>query len=334
MPRANLADRLYRALLRLLPFDFRSEFGDDMEETFRDQRSETRRERGLGALLRMWGATILDIARMAPREHMSVLWHDTRYALRMMRNNPGFTLAATLILGLGIGANTSIFSLVESVLLKPLPYLQGDRLVVLQQRAAKLGQDNVRFSAAEIDDYRRQSQTLSQLAEYHSMTFTLLGRNEARRVRAGVVSADFFDMFGVKPLLGRSFRRSDDDAGAPAVLILSYEFWKTEEAGNPAIVGRTFEMNDRVHTVIGVLPPIPQYPNDNDVYMPVSACPFRSAARTIENRDARMMNLFARLKPGVTLEQNRADVTTIASRMERDYPKFYPDGLGYTAKAS
>jgi putative ABC transport system permease protein len=329
MPQPGFADRLYRAVLRVLPFDFRSEYGDDMEETFREQRAETKRDRGSFALLRMWGATIMDILRMAPREHLSVLSHDTRYALRMMRKNPGYTLSAVLILGLGIGANTSIFSVVESVLLKPLPYYEGDQLVVLRQHAAKLGADDMRFSVQEIYDYRRQNHTLGEVAEYHSMTFTLLGRNEAHRVRTGVVSAGFFDMFGVKPLLGRTFRPGDDNPGAPAVLVLSYEFWKTNEGGDPAIVGKTFQMNDRVHTVVGVLPPIPQYPNENDLYMPVSACPFRASARMIGNRDAHMMSLFGRLKPGASLEQCHADLATIARRLEHDYPKSYPKGAGY-----
>ncbi len=335
MPRSRLADQLYRAVLRLLPADFRNDFGDDMETAFRDQRADTRQAGGPRAALRMWGATILDILRMAPREHLNVLAHDTRYALRMMRKNPGYTVSAALILGLGIGANTSIFSVVESVLLKPLPYAAGDQLVVLHQHAAKLGADDLRFSVPEIADYRGQNRTLGELAEYHSMTFTLLGRHEAHRVRTGVVSAGFFDMFGVRPLLGRTFRAGDDNPGAPAVLVLSYEFWKSDERGDPSIIGKTYQMNDRVHTVIGVLPPIPQYPNDNDVYMPVSACPFRSSPRMIANRDGRMVRLFGRLKSGVSLDQCRADLSTIARRLEQDYPKSYPRsaGFGITAAA-
>jgi len=282
----------------------------------------------------MWWATIVDIVRMAPREHLSVLSQDTRYALRMMRHNLGYTLAAVVILGLGIGVNTSIFSVVNSVLLQPLPYAQGDRLVVLRQQATKLNADDVRFSVQEIDDYRRQNRTLSDVSEFHSMTFTLLGRNDAHRVRTGVVSAGFFDMFGVKPLLGRTFRPDDDKPGAPAVLVLSYEFWKTSEGGDPHVVGKTFEMNDRVHTVVGVLPPIPQYPNENDVYMPVSACPFRSSQRMIGNRDARMMSVFGRLKPAVTLEHCHADLSVIARRLEHDYPKSYTKGMGYGIASS
>ena len=162
-----------------------------------------------------------------------MLAQDTRYALRMMRKNAGYTAAAVLILGLGIGVNTSIFSVVNSVLLKPLPYTQGDQLVVLRQPEAKLGIDDIGFSPLEVDDYRRQNRSLSGVVEYHGMTFTLLGGSEAHRVRTGVVSHDFFDLFGVKPMLGRTFLPDDEQPGAPAVLVLSYEFWKQTEHGDP-----------------------------------------------------------------------------------------------------
>jgi putative ABC transport system permease protein len=327
------ADRFYSSLLRILPFDFRSEFGDDMEETFREQRAAGAR-RGSVALLKMWWATIVDIVRMAPREHVSVLAQDTRYALRMMRQNRGYTLAAVTILGLGIGANTSIFSVVNSVLLKPLPYTDGDGLVVIRQHGAKPGLDDMRFSVAEVSDYRQQNRTLSGLAEYHGMTFTLLGSQEPHRVRTGVVSAGFFDLFGVKPLLGRTFQPDEEKAGAPPVLILSYEFWKTVERGDPNIIGRKYQMNDRVHVVIGVLPPIPQYPNENDVYMTTTSCPSRSSAGFIANRKARMMSVFGRLKPGVTPEQARADLAVVAKRMEHDNPDTYTGTLGYGVSAA
>jgi len=138
-------------------------------------------------------------------------------------------------------------------------------------------------------------------------------------------------MFGVRPALGRSFLASDDQQGAPAVLILSHEFWKQHENGDVNIIGKTYEMNDRVHTVIGVLPPLPQYPNENDVYMPTSACPFRSSAQTIANREARMMTVFARMKPGASMEHCRMDLSTIASHLQEQYPKYYPKAAGYTA---
>src|SRR5258708_7207686 len=159
------------------------------------------------------------------------------------------------------------------------------------------------------------------------MGLTVLG-SEAERVRAGVVSANFFDFFGVTPILGRALLPADEQPNAPPVLVLSYEFWKRSQHGDPDIVGKTFEMNDKIHTVVGVLPSFPQYPNDNDVYMPTSACPFRSSPGTISNRGARVVRIFGRLKSGVTSEQARADVSTIAGRLQQEYPKFYPtDGL-------
>ncbi len=336
MDRTNptMPERLYAALLRLLPFDFRSEYGSDMEETFRAQRQEVESNHGLRALLRMWGATIADIVRMAPREHMAVLSQDVRYALRMMRNNASYTAVAILILGLGIGANTAIFSMVNAVLLQPLPYASGDRLVVLRQSASKAGVDDLSFSVHEIADYKQSAKSLDGLVEYHGMSFTLYGGAEAHRVKTGVVSAGFFNFFGIKPILGRSFLPEDEGPGAQPVLLLSYEFWKTAEGGNPNVIGKRYEMNDLPHIAIGVLPPIPQYPDENDVYMTTSSCPFRSRQTFIDNREARMMNVFARLKPGVPLEKANADVATIARRLEMEYPDAYPARIGYGAHAT
>ncbi len=328
-----LPERFYAALLRLLPFDFRDEYGDDMEATFRAQR-QAEQQHGVRALLRMWGATIADIVRMAPREHLSVLAQDARYAVRMMRKNAGYSAAAILILGLGIGANAAIFSMVNAVLLQPLPYISGDRLVVLHQKAAKVDVDDMTFSVDEIADYRKAAHSLEGLVEYHGMAFTLYGGAEAHRVKTGVVSHDFFQFFGIKPILGRPFLPEDEGAGAQPVLLLSYEFWKTAEGGNPNVVGKRYEMNDKPHIVIGVLPPIPQYPHENDVYMTTTSCPFRSDPRFIADRDSRMMSVFATLRPGVPLPRAEDDLAAIARRLETEYPKSYPERIGYQANAT
>jgi predicted permease len=329
MPAEPIADRFYRALLRVLPFDFRSEFGDDMEEAFREQRAATARRKGSLGLMRMWWATITDILRLAPREHAGILAQDTRFAVRMMRKNRGYTLAAVAILGLGIGANTSIFSVVNSVLLRPLPYGNGDRLLILRESRAR--QDiPMRFSVAELTDYRRRNHTLDSIVEYHSMSFTLYGGREPRSVRTGVVSAGFFDFLGVQPMLGRAFQPDEEGPDAQPVLILSYEFWNRQEHGDPNILGKRYEMNDRPHIVIGVLPPIPQYPDENDVYMTSSSCPFRSNPRTIGNRNGHMLIAFGRLKPGATLVQAREDLHSIAAQLAAEYPENYPADLGYT----
>ena len=135
---------------------------------------------------------------------------------------------------------------------------------------------NIPWTVDDLNDYRKRNRTLSHLVEYHSMTFTLLGGAEPRQVRTGVVSHGFFGYLGVKPILGRTFAGEEEKPGAQPVLILSYEFWKGQERGDPNIIGKKYEMNDRTHIVIGVLPAIPQYPNENDVYMTTTSCPFRS----------------------------------------------------------
>ena len=326
------SQRLFRALVRVLPFDFRTNYEGEMEGVFREQQREAEERGGLLGALKLWQETIVGIFTTAPREHWQILASDGGYAFRMMRKNPGFTVVAILTLALGIGANTAIFSVVHSVLLRPLPYPEGQQLIFIRQQETKLGIPDISFSVKEIEDYRAQNRTLSGLVEYHAMSFTLFGHGDPERVRTGVVSANYFDLFGVQPLLGRTFLPDDDKLDAP-VLLLSYEYWKNNFGSDPGIVGKTFEMNDKVHTVVGVLPPVPQYPNESDVYMATSACPFRSNKMHLEDRDMRMMEVFGRLKPGVTVGQANADVRTIAAGLQAAYPKSYPENVGFTSSA-
>jgi putative ABC transport system permease protein len=283
--------------------------------------------------IRLWWETISGLFRTSPKEQLYMLNQDVTYGMRMMRKNAGYTLLAMMTLALGIGANTAIFSVAHAVLLAPLPYRDGNNLIIVEEKAPKAGQQNVRFSVPEIQDYRAQTKSMSDFAEYHQMAFTLFGNGEAQRVRTGVVSWTFFRMFGVNPILGRDFLASDDQLGAPAVLLLSYEYWKQNEHGDPNVVGKVYKLNDKAHTVIGVLPQIPQYPSDNDVYMPTVACPFRGAPNFINNRNGRLMRAFGRLKDGVTLEQARVDLATIATRLANAYPESYPAEAGFTAGA-
>jgi predicted permease len=259
---------------------------------------------------------------------IETLIQDVRYGFRVLRNNPGFSLLVIVTLALGIGANTAIFSVVYGVLLRPLPYSHGGRLVVVHQRVRGQSAD-VPFSYKELVDYREQTKALDALVEYHSMPFLLLGDDSAERVQTAVVSANFFDVLGVKPLLGRTFLASDESQTADAVLVLSYQYWQSHQGGDPNIVGKVFHMNNRPHTVIGVLPPVPQYPAQNDVYMPTSQCPFRSSQAFMANRKARIMTVFGRLKPAVPLSMAQADLSTVASRIESANPDVYPKASGY-----
>jgi putative ABC transport system permease protein len=259
---------------------------------------------------------------------------DIRYGLRVLLKNPGFTCTAIITLALGIGVNTAIFSVVYGILLRPLPYRQSGQLVVLHQLATRAHLDNLPFSAKEIFDYRDHNHTLQGVVEHHTMFFLLLGKDWAERVQTAVVSANFFDVLGVKPLLGRTFVPSDDTPKSDAVLIMSYKYWKTRHGGDPNIIGKVFQMNSRPHTVIGVLPPIPQYPSESDVYMPTSQCPTRSSPSFIADRTQRMMTAFGRLKPGVPLEQAQADLSTLAGQLARSYPDVYRKGYGFGIAAA
>ena len=219
--------------------------------------------------------------------------------------------------------------MVYGVLLRPLPYRDGGQLVVLHQQLRQAHINDFPFSVKEIQDYCDRNHTLTGIVEHHTMNFLLIGKDTAERVETAVVSANFFDVLGVKPVLGRTFVAADDRMNAPAVLILSHKYWQSHQGGDPNIVGKVFQMNNRPHTVLGVLPPIPQYPSEADVYMPTSQCPTRSSAAFIGSRTSRMMTAFARLKPGVPVEQAQADLSVAASQMENAYPDAYPKKYGY-----
>ncbi len=260
---------------------------------------------------------------------------DLRFALRTLVKSRGFALLAIVTLGLGIGANTAIFSVIYGVLLKPLPYAEGDRLVLIRQSAPLAGRADAGVSIKEFFTYRDQATAdFDALVEFHQMNFDLLKRGEPDRVNTGVVSPNFFDVLGIRPILGRSFVPADDTPGAPAVLILSYTYWQRKFGGDRGIIGQVFEMNDRPHTVVGVLPNVPHYPQENDVYMPTSACPFRAAAETRIHQNARVfsiLNVFGRLKPGVSRERAAANVEALCQRFTAADANAYRSGTGFRA---
>ena len=295
----------------------RASFGDVAAIEAECERVDLRRAR-----TQSWSEFMLSIAQ------------DLKYAFRTLRKSPGFALVVLVTLALGIGANTAIFSVINGVLLRRLPYEGGDRLMLIRQPSTLNQNPNVRFSPLEFADYRKQNRTFDGIVEYHNMPFSLYGRGEPQQVETGVVSWNFFQVMGVSPLLGRTFLQGEDEEGAEPVLVLSHAFWKNKLGGDPAIVGQTFEMNDRVHTVVGVLPPLPQYPDDNDVYMPVSSCPFRMNPNTRTGYGARMLQLFARARPGVTVDQAQADVKTISARLHAEHAEAYPAARGLSVNAA
>ncbi len=265
---------------------------------------------------------------------MDLLLQNVRFAVRTLRRNRLFTVFSVLTLGLGIGANTAVFSVIRGVLLEPLPYANADRLLLVRQAAPLAGRANASVSVRELYDYREQTASFDALVEYHQMNFDLLGHGDPDRVNTGVVSHDFFDVLGIRPILGRTFVEGDDAPGADAVLVLSHSYWEKAFGSDPSVVGRVFQMNDRPHTVIGVLPAVPMYPQENDVYMSVSACPFRAAAETRMQQNRRAfsaLTVFGRMKPGIARAQAESDVEAVCRRFTSENPSVYPASSGFGA---
>ena len=324
----SISDRMFTALLCLLPEEFRDRFRGEMQSVFTDQRQDAR-QAGQAAQFRFWWETVSGLFATAVREHGEILAQDADYALRMMRKDLSFTLVAILVLGLAIGAATAAFSAANAILIQPLPFAEGNRLVQLKQLEPAAGDKDMPFSVKELDDYRSRNRTLGSVVEYHTMIFSLLGGREPERVDTAVVSANFFRILGVSALYGRTFMDEDDRPSARPVLVLSYEFWQKSFGGDPNVVGRSYSMNDKEHVVVGVLPPIPQFPVVVDVYMPTSACPTRSGKEFVQDRTARMMSAFATLKPGVTVQQAQDDLRGIAKQLREQHPDAYPASNGY-----
>ncbi len=330
---------LFRRLGALLA---RRRFERDLDEELRfhlEMEIERNVERGMDpvearyAAERSFGGTVRvkeDVRALRGLDLVDSLTEDAKSAIRVLLRSPGFTLVVVATLALGVGVNTAIFSVVKEVLLHPLPYADPSRLVLIDRRASLTGDDlsplsPLALSVPELDAYRASSRSLESVVEYHSMPFTLLGDGVPERVDTGVVSAGFFDALRVRPILGRTFLAGEDAIGAEPVLVLGYEYWQRRYRGDPAVVGRILEMNDRAHRVVGVLPPLPRFPESNDVFMPISSCPFRSAPGMSANGSARMVGALARLRPGATAETASHELAAIAARLRLERPESYRD---------
>jgi putative ABC transport system permease protein len=265
---------------------------------------------------------------------MSGLWQDLKLAVRMLAVHRAFTILVVATLALGIGANSAIFSAINGLFLRPLPYQHAREMFMVEQPALKLGTADNGFSVMEVQDYRSQVPSLASADEYHSMTFTLYGQGEPTRVISGVVSASYFDDLGVHTVIGRSFLPGEDAVGAPPNAILSHKFWQSKFGGDPHVIGQTFTMNDKVHTIIGVLPPLPDFPDGNEIYIPAGSCPFRSAPAMMNNRAMRMVSMFVRVKPGTPIAAAEADLRRVSGRMHAEFPAAYPEESGLALRTT
>lgn len=248
---------------------------------------------------------------------MEQLFQDVRYGFRMLRKSPGFTAVALLTLALGIGADTSIFSVVYGVLLRSLPYRDPGRVIVLNETTPKVGRVSVSYP--NFLDWRSGNHAFSQMSAVSSVSYNLAGVNQPESISGEAVSPDFLAMLGVHPILGRDFDASEEKAGAAPVVLLGYQLWQSHLGGDPGVLGRTINLNGHGFTIIGVLPADFRSIDKIDVMVPIGVW-LTGRSEASERGDRGDMSAVARLRPGVSLRQARAEMDTIAARLAAAYP--------------
>jgi len=248
---------------------------------------------------------------------METLWQDIRFGARTLLKKPGFTFIVIVTLALGIGANTAIFSIVNAVLLRPLPYQDAERLTLF--RATEAEKESNPFSYPDIVDLRERQQSFTELAAIRSGGWTLTGTGDAARIPGARVSAEFFPMLGVKPVVGRVFLPEEDRPGAPRVVMLHYNQWQKRFGGDPEIVGRQLTLNGYSHTVIGVLPPeFHFFPVEISIAEMYGTLAFEG--ERLNQRESRFLAVIGKRKPGVSVQQAQADVSGVAARLAEQFP--------------
>jgi putative ABC transport system permease protein len=249
--------------------------------------------------------------------------HDLRTALRSLARAKGLTITVALTLALGIGANAAIFSVVRGVLLRPLVNRDEDRLIYIRQSARGIGAENVTFSVPEIQDLRERVKTLSAFGDFSTIGFTMVGLGEPREVRAGVVGGSYFEVMGLRPVLGRLLDAKDDGPNAAGAAALTYRFWTTVLNSDPSVLGKTIRLGDRSATIVGVLEPSVPYPAETEIIANVVTSPHHLSATMVTGRVHRMTELFGRLAPGVDLETARAELRLAHGAMVKEHPEAY-----------
>jgi putative ABC transport system permease protein len=250
---------------------------------------------------------------------MDSLWHDLRYAVRMLARKPGFTLVAVLTLGLGIGANTAIFSVVNAMLLRQLPFREPDRLVWVW--SVRPERSDAPFSLPEFMDYRAQNQTLQDLAALANWSASLTGRGDAERLQGARASANIFQVLGVEAAVGRTLIPADDSPNAPRVVVLTHALWQRRFGADPKLVGQVLIFNGESYEVVGVLPPALPFPLPQaEFVVPLSpeTDPWRNVRTSVN-----FLRLVGRLKPGLSRAQAEAELTSICHRLREQFPVEY-----------
>ena len=320
-PRPAARPRGFRWLLRLLPGSFREEYGREILRAWHDEAGEAAREGRRG----IWWRALGDTLDIAPREHAANWARDIAHAARRFRRSPVFFLTAVITLALGTGATAAVFSLVNGVLLRPMPWRDPDR-VGLVWAVAPSG-NRVWLSLPELEDLQRDTRTVAGAAGLTDALLRHAAADGAHEVQALAVSHSLFGLLGVAPALGRDFQASDDRRGAPDVVMLSDAFWRSRMGADPGVVGRTITFDDRPHQIVGVMPKsfvmLPAssvWPAVTDVWIPLEP---RLVSR---DRSVRFLHVVARLTAAAPYEAARDELRQLAERVVRDHPQAYQGG--------
>ncbi len=320
-----MQDRVFRWLIRVLPEEFRDGYAREIERTLRDEAREMRGGGRRWPLIGLWLATMADVVRSAPGQHLDILRRDLRFATRAMLARPAHALTAIVTLAIGIGANVAMFAVIDGVLLAPLDYRDADRLVAVAE--TKQGQDPVNMGYLSFVDLKNQARSVSHLVAVTQATATFSGGGQdAERVNAMRVSRGYFDMVGVQPILGRAFTDAEDMPGAARrVVILSDGLWRRRFAADPGVIGRPVVISDIPHVIVGVMPRgfddivASRFYKDAGLWFPLGYDPAASFAC----RTCRHLRVMGRLAPGVTAAAAEAELSQLFARMADVDPTAY-----------
>lgn len=262
---------------------------------------------------------------------MNTLSQDLRYAIRILFKSRAFTAIALLTLALGIGVNSAIFSVVNAIVLRPLPYPNSEQLMVVWGNLHKAGLEEIEISALEFRDFQQQCQAFDHIAAYATQGLNLTGVDQPERLRGAAISANLFSTLGLQPALGRNFFPEEDQYGNDARVILSHSLWQRRFAGDPAVINKMVQLDGRTLTIVGVMPADFHFPDkDTEAWIPLA---FSPDLLEEDNRGSHFLNVIARLKPNVTQAQGQADLDTVTSRLSREHTSTYRSGFSTTIRS-
>jgi predicted permease len=267
------------------------------------------------SLRRVWHVRWLDA--------ITSLGREMRIGLRSLLRTKGLAVTVVVTLALGIGANAAIFSVVRGVLLRPLVNRGEDRLVYLRQSGPGMGAANMTFSVPELNDLKARATTISAFGDFSTIDFTMLGLGEPRLIHAGVVGGSYFEVMGLRPVVGRLLNRSDAGEGAAAAVVLTHRFWTSTFNSDRDVVGRALRLGSTTATIVGVLEPAVPYPTETEIIANMVTSPHHLGATMNTNRTHRMTELFGRLAPEASVEDARAELTAAYDAMVREHPEAY-----------